>query len=273
MAFDVMNFATEPAKAVEGFHGILYGEPGCGKTSTMDDPIFKVAHIDLEGGSTVLRGAENVIRWDVPQIATKAGKHEFEIVQELGAAIRANKFQGFDMVSIDSLTRWQEVVKDYVATVYVPNRAREIKNRFGAQSDWGDLANLIVGTFRAFHSLTKRGKDSIHIMWLAHVGKQEQQVTESMKKLVRTYVQLQGSSTPDTIMSIVDGYFYMFSREGKDASGKPNGVTERGIMTDVAGAYQAKARISKRKEPLPRIIMNPVWSDIFDRLGYQRLGE
>lgn len=273
MSFDVMSFATEPAKSVEGFHGILYGEPGCGKTSTLDDPIFKVAHIDLEGGSTVLQDAKNVIRWDIPQIAAASNKHEYEVVQEIGAAIRANKFKQFDMVAIDSLTRWQEIVKDFIATKYVPNRSREVKNKFGAQSDWGDLANLMVGTFRAFHSLTKRGENSVHVMWLAHVGKQEQQVTETMKKLVRTYIALQGTSTPDTVMSIVDGYFYMFSREGKDKDGKANGTTERGVMTDVAGAYQSKARISKHKPPLPRTIMNPQWSDIFEKLGYTRTGE
>lgn len=269
---DVMDFMTEPAKAVEGFHGILYGEPGCGKTSTLDDPIFKVAHFDLEGGSAVLQGAENVRRWDIPAMAAVMNKHEYEVINDLGVAIRAGKFKYFDMVALDSLTRYQEIAKDFIATKYVPNRSREIKGRFGAQSDWGDLQQLIVGTLRAFHSLTKRGKDSIHVLWLAHVGKEEQQVTETVKKLVRTKVQLQGSTTPDTVMSIVDGYFYMYNKELKDDKGKTVG-TERGIMTDVAGAYQAKARQSKRKEPLPRVIVSPVWSDIFDRLGYTRTGE
>lgn len=264
---DIMSFATKPAEAVEAFHGILYGDSGTGKTSTLDDPDFKVAHFDLEGGSSVLQGAPNIVRWDIPEIAKKTGKHEYEVLNELGAAIRSGMFKDFDMVGIDSLTRYQEVVKDYVATKFAPNRKREIIGKFGAQSDWGDLMDLMTRTFRAFHTLTKRGKDSIHIMWIAHVGKEFDEVTNAV---VRTKVALQGSQTPDIVMSVVDGFFYMYNRPVLDAEKKATGEIERGITTRTMGVFSAKARQSKRMEALPVRIVSPVWSEIFAKLGYVR---
>ena len=47
-------------------------------------------------------------------------------------------------------------------------------------------------------------------------------------------------------------------------------VVKRGVLTQSAGIYQAGVRQSKHREPLPAVIYNPVWSDVFKKLGYNR---
>lgn len=265
MSNDIMDFLTDPATATEGFHGILYGESGCGKTSTLDDDKFKVCDFDLEGGTSVLQGAPNVKRFDIPEIARVKGITRYEVLVELGKAIDAGKMSQFDMVAIDSLTAFEDAVKEYVALKYAPNRKREIQTKFGAMADWGDLKDLIVKTLRWFHSFTKRGDNSIHVLWLAHVGKEKDDITQ---QVTRALVQLQGSTTPDVVMSVVDGFFYMYNKSVPQDNGEP--IIERGIITKPLGIFSAKARQPKRMNPLPAKIVAPVWSDIFHQLGYDR---
>lgn len=261
---DIMDFVTDPAEANEAFHGLLYGESGTGKTSTLDEDNMKVLVIDLEGGTAVLQGAPNVKRIDVPQAALKTKKLRMEVFMEIGKAIEQGKFLEFDMIAIDSLTVFEDMVKEFVALKYAPNRRREIQEKFGAQADWGDLKDIIVRNLRWFHSFTKRGDNSQHVMWLAHVSKE---VDEDSRKLIRTKVQLQGSTTADVVMSVVDGYFYMYNANKKTDSGAID--VERGILTKGA-VYAAKARQSKRQDALSDKIVSPVWSDIFSKLGYSR---
>lgn len=253
MAFEILK----PAKANEGFHGILYGEPKVGKTSTLDDPNYKVLILDLEGGSAVLSEAENVDRIPVDS---------YETVIEVGKAIQDGKLMGYDLIAIDSLSRFEDLVKEYVATKYAPSRRREITNKFGAQADWGDLKDLITKTVKWFHSFTKRGDNSVHILWIAHVAKQ---VDELTKQVTATKVQLQGSTTAEVVMSIVDGLFYMYNKAVTAEDGKHIEV-ERGILTKQAGVFVAGTRQSKKRDPLPAKIVNPVWSEIFATLGYDR---
>jgi hypothetical protein len=263
---DVMQFVTDPATVSDAYHGILYGPPGTGKTSTMDDDKYKVLLIDLEGGTSVLQDAKNVKRVDIPQMAEELRKTQFEAFGMVTNAIDKLQFLDYDMISIDGLTAFQEIVKEYVAQVFAPNRRREIEHSFGAQSDWGDLNKLIVRTFRKYHTFAHRGKNSQHVFWIAHVMETFDELT---KKLEKTQVMLQGSSTPSQVMSIVDGYFYMYNKSVLNEKTKEYDV-ERGILTKQAGAYAAKARQSKRRDALPSKIVDPMWSKVLPQLGYTR---
>ena len=197
---------TKPTEIKEGFHGILYGKPKVGKTSTADDPKFKTLLIDMEGGSAVLSQAKNVDRIAVD---------DFKDFVEITESVKRGYFQfgndkvpcDYDLYVIDSISALQELIKVYVATVYAPSRRREIATKFGAMADWGDLRDLITRTTKAWHQLTKRGEDSVHCIWIAHEQVIKDETTE---QAVGTKVQLQGKDTADIVMAHVDGIFYMF---------------------------------------------------------------
>lgn len=264
---------TAPAEAVEGAHIILYGPPKSGKTSTLDDPEMKVLHIDLEGGSAVLAGGENVRRIDVPEEARKKNIHQFEVVVGVIKAVESGAIKGFDMYALDSLTQLETVIKDYIATKYAPNRKRGETKTFGdsAQADWGNLKDLITITLKRIHALTKRGPNSVHWIDIAHVGQTKDPVTE---QVIATKIQLQGGNTAEVVMSIVDGIFYMYNKSRTitpEDGGKPKVEVERGIITKPMGIFQAGVRESKHKtDHLPPVIQSPVWSDIFKQMGYVR---
>lgn len=255
----------KPSQVREGFDGILYGSPKTGKTSTFGDCGLKVLLADLEGGSAVLDGCENVDRIPIDS---------WEDMIELGKSIRQGYFviEGekipfdWDMVAIDSISRLQEICKDYIAKRHAPNRRREIKDQFGAQADWGDLRTLLTGMVKGFHSLTKAGDKSIHIMWVAHKADVKDPVVDT--KIIATKVQLQGGDTADIVMSYVDGIFYMV--KGTD---KESGKAKYGIITDTMGVNVAGVRQPKKAEKLPQFIENPVWNEVFEKLGYNRSGE
>lgn len=251
----------KPTETKDGFHGILYGEPGTGKTSTADDDKFKTLVLDLEGGSSVLDKAKNVeiIAIETWEDLIEAGKGIKQGFFEIGGQKVPCKY---DMVFIDSITRLQDLCKDYVVRVIAPSRRREIQNKFGAQADWGDLKDNLVGLVKSFHNLTKRGNDSLHIMWIAHKDVNKDDMTNAVTS---TKIQVQGGNTADVIMSIVDGVFYMFKQSDEENPDK----TQYGILTDKKGVFTAKTRQSKRAEKLPLVIYNPVWSDILTKLGYK----
>lgn len=251
----------KPSATTEGFHGILYGEPGSGKTSTADDPKFRTLVLDLEGGSSVLSEADKV---DIIPI------EKWEDLVEAGASIKRGYFETssgkidctYDMIFIDSITRLQDLCKEYVVRSVAPNRRREVQNKFGAMADWGDLKELVVGIAKSFHSLTKRGEDSIHVVWIAHKDVNKDDVTGNVTS---TKIQVQGGNTAEILMSITDGVFYMFKKT--DAEDKTK--TLYGLLTDTQGVFSAKVRQSKKREKLPSVIYNPVWSDILTTLGYK----
>lgn len=252
---------TKPAEVTEGFHGILYGKPKVGKTSTADDPKFKTLLIDMEGGSAVLSRAKNVDR-----IAVEDFKDFIEITESVKRGYYTDgqtKIElKYDLYMIDSISALQELIKTYVATVYAPQRRREISGKFGAMADWGDLRDIVTRSVKAWHNLTKRNEDSIHVMWIAH----EQVIKdENTEQAVGTKVQLQGKDTADIVMSIVDGNFYMFNRQNKETK-----ELERGILTQNTGIYTSGVRQSKHVNPLDAQIINPIWSIIFEKLGYVR---
>lgn len=262
-----MSFTiTKPAQVTEGMDCILYGAPKVGKTSTLDDPTLKVLHIDLEGGSAVLSEAENVDRIDVPEEARKQSKTQYDILVEIGKAIEKGELVGYDMIAIDSITQFEAITKEYIAAKYAPNRKREIQAKFGALADWGDLRDLLTRTVKWFHGFTKRGDNSVHLLWIAHVTEEKDEMT---KQITRTKISVQGGSTADVIMSIVDGVFYMYNKSVKNEETGEYEI-ERGILTKPAGYVVANARQSKKRDPLPAKIVDPVWSEIFTQLGYVR---
>jgi hypothetical protein len=181
------------ASTNEGMDFIIYGKPKAGKTTTFGNCGFKVLYADIqEGGSAVLEGATNIDRVPI---------EKWEDLIELGAAIKQGYIdlgngQKFiidhDMVALDSLSRMQDLCKEWVATVYAPFRKREIQSKFGAQSDWGDLKDNMTKMVKAFHQLSKRGGKSIHVGWVAH----EDIVSDDISGLPSgTKIQLQGKET------------------------------------------------------------------------------
>lgn len=270
MATDVIDMVTDPANTDEACHAICYGEPGCGKTSTLDDPEFLVCLIDLEGGSVPLKGSPNVKRYDIPAMTEKLRIErkkphltEFEVLAELVQAIKDRKLQQYHLFGMDSFTKLEDMIKHYVATVYAPNRKREIPGKFGAMADWGDLQQLMVSVVDTMHSITKRGIHSRHVMWFAHVAKEKDEITGVINN---TKIMLQGSRTSEIVMSRVDAYFYMAAKD-LVVDGKSAG-TERAIWTKVISIFNSKARISKYLPPLPAKIVAPVWSQVFKLMGY-----
>ncbi|CAB4142518.1 AAA domain containing protein [uncultured Caudovirales phage] len=248
---------TSPADVREGMHSVLYGKPKTGKTSTCDDPNFKVLIADLEGGTAVLSDAKNV---DRVAIESFEQFREFTEMVQRGFVEKEGDFN-YDLVVIDSISRLQELVKEYVAKAYAPNRKREIQGKFGAMADWGDLRDIMLSAVKAWHSTTKRGEKSFHVMWIAHEGVVKDDLTE---QAIATKIQLQGKDTADIVMAHVDAIFYMYNKLDEE------GNIKRGILTKNYGIFQAGVRQSKHRDPLPTAIENPVWSDIYEQLGYIR---
>jgi hypothetical protein len=260
----------KPEKSVSGVHSILYGDPKSGKTTTLDDPNMRILVLDLEGGDSVLEGSENV---DIVRIKT------LEHLNGYLELIEAGKWLNYDgkivplehgLIAADSFTALCDYVKDYVVRVVAPNRQREIKEgdpivRFGARSDWGNYGSILVDTMKYVHSLTKRGTQSINFMWLAHKdNKYENPNVETM--VTGTQIKMQGSSVP-VVMSVVDAIFFMNKGIIKGKSGEERLM--HWIQTETIGVTEAGVRQSKRSEKLPARIFNPVWSDVFTKLGYR----
>lgn len=259
MALQVLNTEAEK-KAV---HSIIYGDPKTGKTSTLGECGFRVLLADAEGGSSVLEGSTNIDRIPIDS---------WEDLVEFGKSVRqgyidlggGQKYKiDHDMIAIDSLSRVQELCKEFIALKYAPNRKREIQSKFGAMADWGDLTTLLTGLVKGFHSLTKSGDKSVHVTWIAHKGVNKDDVSGAV---TGTKIQLQGGNTAEVIMSYVDALFYMIKRAKKDAPDE----LEYGILTDTHGIFQAGVRQSKfNKDKLDKFITEPHWKTIYQKLGYK----
>lgn len=250
----------------DGGHFILYGDPKAGKTTTLDDPNMKILLLDLEGGDSVLKGSPNVDI--VPILTLEQLNAYFELLEANKWINKEGKLAPLhhSLVAIDSITRLQDLVKDYVVRVLAPNRKREIQNVFGAQSDWGNFGTIIGDLVKFMHTLTKRGNKSINAMWLAHRdNKHENPNAETM--VTGTQIKMQGGSVP-IVMSVVDGIFYMNKGEIENKKTKEVNMYYW-IQTDKMGVVEAGVRQSRREEKLPQRIFNPVWSEIFTTLGYK----
>lgn len=263
----------KPVKTESGIHGILYGDPKSGKTTTLDDPNMRVLLLDMELGDSVLEGSENV---DVVKIGSLEHLNAYlELINDGKWLNYEGKLVPLEhgLVAADSITRLCDYVKDYVVRVVAPNRQREIKDsnlpplqRFGAQSDWGNYGAILVDLVKYVHNMTKRGKQSINFMWLAH--KENKYENPNVNTMVTgTQIKMQGGSVP-VVMSVVDAIFFMNKGEIKNPKTGEVG-TYYWIQTETVGVTEAGVRQSKRAEKLPKKIYNPVWSDVFTQLGYR----
>lgn len=263
----------KPSMTASGVHSILYGDPKSGKTTTLDDTDMRVLLLDMEGGDSVLEGSSNV---DIVKIKS------LEHLNAYLDLINDGNWINFDgkivplehgLVAADSITALCDFVKSFIVRVVAPNRQREVKDpnlpaiqRFGAQSDWGNYGTILVDLVKYVHSMTKRGERSINFKWLAHKDNKHEN-PNAEKMVTGTQIMMQGGSV-SVVMSIVDAIFYM--NKGEIKNPKTNEVgTYYWIQTDVVGVTEAGVRQSKRAEKLPLKIYNPVWSDIYTKLGYR----
>jgi hypothetical protein len=277
MAMDKAMLAAlmpnKPEKIVSGIHSILYGDPKSGKTTTLDDPNLRVLLLDMEGGDSVLEGSPNV---DIVKITSLEHLNAYlELIKNGTWLNYEGKIVPLEhgLVAGDSITALTDLVKSYVVRVVAPSRKREITDsnlppvqRFGAQSDWGNFGTIIVDIVKFVHNLTKRGDKSINFMWIAHKdNKYENPNAETM--VTGTQIKMQGSSVP-VVMSVVDAIFYMNKGVIENPKTKEKQLCYW-IQTETIGVTEAGVRQSKRAERLKPRIFNPVWSDIFVKLGYR----
>lgn len=265
MAFEVRKPGeTLKDNAKRGYSAVLYGPPLVGKTTTLDAvsdefPDFKICLIDLDKNATTVEESENV---------TIIGCDTFEDYQAVKAGANTGilKYPGgelkmdFDLYVIDSFTTLEEKIKSWVPRSFAPKRAREIENRFGAQSDWEDLQRTEVNEVRDWQAMTKRVNNPLNVLWIGH----DTVINNDMGQAFKTELMLQGKYAAPRIASAVDAMFYMF-KTVKD------GVVYRGMYTIDSGIFKAEARIAiGRRDDLPSVVWNPCWADVFSILGYQK---
>jgi hypothetical protein len=114
--------------------------------------------------------------------------------------------------------------------------------------------------------MTKRGSQSINFKWIAH--KENKYENPNVETLVTgTKIKMQGSSVP-IVMSVVDAIFFMNKGVIKHPKTKEEKLCHW-IQTETVGVTEAGVRQSKRAERLKPRIFNPVWSDIYQQLGYR----
>lgn len=248
----------------EGKSAVLYGPPIGGKTSTLQyDKSIRVLLIDADMNSSVLSKSENV---DIIGCPTY---QDYEKIRD-GVASGSLKLDGetipmdYDLYVIDSFTRFEELIKTWVATVYAPNRKREIKDKFGAQTDWQDLQDEEVRQVRFWQALTRRDENPINILWIGH----DMEVAGSEFDTV-IQLRLQGKYAGPGIMGAVDGLFYMV----KQWSEKHDRYLY-GIATLDQGKARAQVRLPiEDRNEMPKYIWFPKWGNVFRQMGATNLPE
>jgi hypothetical protein len=233
---------------------IIYGEDHVGKTSLAADPKLNVLFLNLMETSvdTVLAGCSNVTIQDV-----RSYREMEEICKFLVSD--SKELKQFNSLFMDSYTKLQDMVKDHVALEYAANRAREIKGRFGAMSDWGDLQDKIIGLTKFLHnSVSKNAKHPMHVFMVGHAVEDKDVATGA----TRVSVNLQGKQAGPVCMSSVDNVFYMAKKETEEG-------TKRFLLTDANGKFRAGHRTSVNAKKLPLYIENPKLSEVLEALGYK----
>lgn len=251
----------------EGRSIIIYGAPFAGKTTYLADPECKVLLGDMDHNTTPLDHADNVTIYPIDS---------FEDYLEFKASVKRGYFiidkekipcEDYDAIALDSFTRFEELVKRYIATAYAPNRKRDIsQDRFGAQSDWDDLQKIEVSEIREWQSLTRTM--GFNVLWLGHdMAMREDPNAET--RVTRIQLALQGKFASPRIMGAVDAVLYFDKKTTKDG-------IQRLIYTQQQGVIQTDVRLPVEKRmKLPAII--PVekmpLSKVLPYLGYQKAGE
>lgn len=257
----------------EGRSALLYGPPFSGKTSTLQyDPTIRVLLLDLDKNSGVLDSVGNV---DILGVSTIGD------IQNIRAAIPHGTVNipgvgkialNYDLYVIDSFTTLEEAVKEYVvSSEFAPTRAREIKGRFGAQTDWDDLQRIEVKEFRDWQRLTR--SHGVNVLWIGH--DMEAKESTDFKKVI--HLRLQGKQAAPGVMGATDGVFYMVKHKLRPAKDKPE-MMHYGIHTDNLQegtvTYKAGARMPARdRMKFPELIWWPKWGEIFRQLGSTTIPE
>ena len=265
---------SKPTDTRQGFSIVLYGPPLVGKTSTLIDPNWKVCLIDLDQNSTPLQDAENVT---VVSCETFEDYLSVKADAERGYRIEGGKKvrMDFDLYVVDSFTKLEAYIKDWVVRSYAPNRRREISSKFGAQSDWQDLQDQEIEEVRDWQTYTKRKDKPLNVLWIGH----DMTVYDGMGAPTSMQIALQGRYASLRIMAAVDAVFYMFKSTKKDFYAalrkdtskleNPNEVV-RGVYTVDQGIIKSEARVSPtRRKELKPFIFNIVWSEIYEMIGYK----
>lgn len=252
---------TEEHKKAVGRSIVLYGPPFSGKTSSLQyDPTVRTLLIDLDKNSSVIEECGHV---DILGVST------FQEYLDVKEGVRAGKMMwygqeiimDYDLYVVDSFTSFEEAIKEWVVETYVPERKREVKARFGVQSDWQDLQKTEVEEVRDWKEMTRREVSPINIIWIGH-DMADPNVEDYQKRL---QLRLQGKYAAPGIMSAVDACFYMLK------AANDQGQTVFGIYTMDEGAIKAEARlpVAKRLE-MPKVIWWPKWGEILATLGARK---
>lgn len=248
----------------EGRSIVLYAPPFAGKTTYLGDPDCKVLLGDMDHNTSPLDNADNVTIYPI---------ESYEDYLEFKESVKRGYFmidgqkiptEKYDVVAMDSFTRFEELIKKYVATKYAPNRKREIKDKFGAQTDWDDLQTIEVQEVREWQALTRTM--GFNVMWLGHdMSVRDDPMAEA--RVTRIQLALQGKYASPRIMSAVDAVLYL------DKSTDKEGKVHRIIYTSQVGVIQSDIRIPvEKREKLPSKL--PVekmpLSKVLPFLGYKK---
>jgi hypothetical protein len=246
----------------EGRSIVLYAPPFAGKTTYLADPEVKVLLADMDHNTSPLDDADNVTIFPIDS---------FEDYLEFKTSVQRGYFQidgekipckDYDVIALDSFTRFEELIKKYVATKYAPNRKREIEGKFGAQTDWDDLQSREVAEVREWQAMTR--SQGFNVLWIGH----DMAINDSLTgQVARIQLALQGKYASARIMSAVDAVMYLHKYEDKDKTIK------RVIYTQNFGAVQADARLpveKRAKLPSALPLEKMPLSKVLPYLGYKK---
>lgn len=252
----------------EGRSIVLYGPPFAGKTSYLADPECKVLLGDMDHNTSPLDMADNVTIYPIDSFEDYL---EFKKSVERGYFVIDKEkipLEDYDVIAFDSFTRFEELIKVYVANSYAPNRKREISNKFGAQTDWDDLQSHEVREVREWQAMTR--SKGFNVMWLGHdMAVKDDPLAES--RVTRIQLALQGKYASPRIMSAVDAVLYLDKYVTKDK--EKGDIINRVIYTSQVGVIQSDARlpIEKRaKLPAKLPVDKMPLSKVLPYLGYKK---
>lgn len=243
---------------------VLYGPPFSGKTSSLQyDTSIRVLVIDFDRNTSVIEHLGNV---DILSIGSWQELLDIRDGIDKGTYMLGGQAvkMDYDLYVIDSFTSMEEKIKKWVVEEFAPNRSREIKGRFGAQTDWADLQNEEIQVVRDFQEMTRRVERPINVMWVGH----DMEATNEDYS-TKLQLRLQGKYAAPGIMSAVDACFYMMKWQPQEEK-----HMQFAIATLDNGAIRAEARLPVRERlKMPAVIPYPKWGQVLRQLGATNLKE
>ena len=203
-----INLKSTAGLSANGVKLLVYGNSGAGKTSlipTLPSPIV----LSAEGGLLSIQDA------NVPYIEIASMSDLQEAYQWL---INSDEAKQFKSVALDSISEIGEVVLNH-----------ERKQTKDPRQAYGAMQEQITDIIRAFRDLPNR-----HVYFTAKCEKSQD---ETGKMLYAP--SMPGNKTGQSLPYFFDEV--MALRVEKDA----DGVTQRALMTDSDGLWQAKDRSGK----------------------------